>query len=673
MGTAASIDAESPREKNSESKAKEDGVSAPLSREQSEITNFKLKKPNLPSAKKQNSQQKYLELDEVKEAGLNEDSSPSKRSIKHTTSSQSNSSQRQRNFLMPTVASRMRQRFVTKIRKKKKVENQETPNEQENPQKPDAEMQEDQPKLDHNTFSLKRCTVCNMTFSSPARYETHLKYSSLHQKMLDTKVKAEVTHLHTPLKPKPKFDPKQWQILFKGHKFFWRTKTSFDVIIWINKKANIVLVFAYDPGSSKAADKIFLSLDGLKKSSGEDAIRKRVHDETKALPSHIQQNVDEEKRMEEAVWDGLVSYAVNHLKMEGTEDDSTQIVFEKVNGAENLIVDEPADLQIPEINQGRRNSRTDVENNQRLFENDALSVSRHKDFALEQHSNINLALDAAEEDMIIRREKGKHYQEEVNRELLKMKTVHFEAQIQSLQKKLKISKTRLTTALDKNQEELDQAVQDAYKLLDQVSNSDVALCKSINKPKQLLADTFELVLLMMGKTEISWDDAQVLMAGTHQTKFLATLKKMNLNKLPSRKFKAVQDFVGLHPEIFNAEELHKLGKLPGALSHYLKAKYELRLGSRVALEETITKIETDLASLKKEHNAVTDALTKVPSSRRLRRQMSCTGIAHSQKNRHKLHHQNHQLKNAVNGVLFLLKQKKIINTTSTFVRRNSLP
>ena len=93
------------------------------------------------------------------------------------------------------------------------------------------------------------CPVCNITFEKLFLLERHIKYSDVHaknvQKMSDPDLSLSEDIESSPVATEESAGS-DVQLLFTGHKMFWKSKDNIDLHIYLHVATNCVEVIPFD-------------------------------------------------------------------------------------------------------------------------------------------------------------------------------------------------------------------------------------------------------------------------------------------------------------------------------------------------------------------------------------------------------------------------------------------
>mmetsp|Transcript_38091 Transcript_38091/g.49156 ORF Transcript_38091/g.49156 Transcript_38091/m.49156 type:complete len:670 (-) Transcript_38091:272-2281(-) len=499
------------------------------------------------------------------------------------------------------------------------------------------------------------CLICNMTFSNVSRLQNHVNYSSLHEKLAEKVVNVEASRRLTiqPLNE----EANKWHLLFQGHKLFWRTQHNYDIFIWVDKSSNAVMVYAYDPQSEipqseMAGDKIILKLDEIHRVINIDSIRQAVKEYVMTLPSHMRQVLDEEKRTEDKVSSTLVKYVLEHLELAPKSDGHSVVWKAGPTGDEGIWTDAP-NFPMPEIKEKRTNKLGTLTKAIEKFEHSRDAVDEHTQQVAELQKKTNLTLDEITKFQmkLSKTCQSESYKDTVQRRLLSQRIVELEAKIQMLEKQSSRKKSKIDTAVDKTREQLDREMEEALGILDNIKKSDIANAKAFNKPPQLLNDILVLTLLMMGKEDTSWSSARAVMGGSLQSSFLNLVREINLDSLKVKTMRKVKDFVTIHPECFDANQLKKVNKLAEALGAVLSSKFENYLGSKHEVKKIIEDLDIDIQRMRRDLNSALAESEQLKSSTLSARRRSIALLPREENSVLPVK----SLKNVVTGMMFLMR------------------
>eukprot|EP00602_Paraphysomonas_sp_CaronLab_P007717 CAMPEP_0185027064 /NCGR_PEP_ID=MMETSP1103-20130426/11880_1 /TAXON_ID=36769 /ORGANISM="Paraphysomonas bandaiensis, Strain Caron Lab Isolate" /LENGTH=404 /DNA_ID=CAMNT_0027560907 /DNA_START=145 /DNA_END=1359 /DNA_ORIENTATION=- len=124
------------------------------------------------------------------------------------------------------------------------------------------------------------CIICKMVFSTATKLDTHLKYSEVHKKNVMA-IDAEKEAKEKQSEPKPDILPaisnNRCREIYSGSKFFWRTKKTLEINLFVHFEQKCIEVCAYDNSTGEEYPRIYLKEETVYNYIGGDtAIQHRV-------------------------------------------------------------------------------------------------------------------------------------------------------------------------------------------------------------------------------------------------------------------------------------------------------------------------------------------------------------------------------------------------------------
>lgn len=163
-----------------------------------------------------------------------------------------------------------------------------------------------------NVEEQPRCLVCKMTFPSKIKLERHIKYSDQHKREVEKAKNAppeitqeEIHHnlqesVHHPV------EGVHFKLLYSGEKFFWRTRDTLDIHIYLHIIAGVVEVIPFDIDKHIELKRSYLEYYLLNNMVMEEA-KKKVSGQSD------QEGITEEQKLDEACRLLIVSHVMDRL------------------------------------------------------------------------------------------------------------------------------------------------------------------------------------------------------------------------------------------------------------------------------------------------------------------------------------------------------------------------
>ena len=127
-------------------------------------------------------------------------------------------------------------------------------------------------------------------------------------------------------------------IVFKGSKFFWRTRNNIDVTIVRHGDLGTIEVISYEPSIDVEAERIYLSLPILDSKLNQEEIEAK-------FSFAKQNNVAHTEEFEAEVVNRATSdFILKHLSIKEFASDEKKFAVLLFFGEDDLIVDKPAEL-----------------------------------------------------------------------------------------------------------------------------------------------------------------------------------------------------------------------------------------------------------------------------------------------------------------------------------------
>lgn len=163
-----------------------------------------------------------------------------------------------------------------------------------------------------NVQEQPRCLVCKMTFPSQIKLDRHIKYSDGHKKEVEkaknapVEITQEQVHHNLQESVHHPVEGIHFKLLYSGEKFFWRTRDTLDVHIYLHIIAGVVEVIPFDIDKHMELRRSYLEFYLLNNMVVDEA-RKKVSDQPN------QEGVTEEGKLEEASRQLIVSHIMDRL------------------------------------------------------------------------------------------------------------------------------------------------------------------------------------------------------------------------------------------------------------------------------------------------------------------------------------------------------------------------
>ena len=159
-----------------------------------------------------------------------------------------------------------------------------------------------------------RCLVCKMSFPSKIKLERHIKYSDQHKKEVEkaknAPVEATQEEIHIKMQDSVHnpVEGVHFKLLYSGEKFFWRTRDTLDIHIYLHIIAGVVEVIPFDVDKHIELNRSYLEYYLLNNMVVEEA-KKKLSEQPN------QEGVTEEQKLEEATRQLIVSHIMDRLTM----------------------------------------------------------------------------------------------------------------------------------------------------------------------------------------------------------------------------------------------------------------------------------------------------------------------------------------------------------------------
>lgn len=163
-----------------------------------------------------------------------------------------------------------------------------------------------------NVEEQPRCLVCNMTFPSKIKLERHIKYSDQHKREVEKannappEVTQEEIHHNLQESVHHPVEGVHFKLLYSGEKFFWRTRDTLDIHIYLHIIAGVVEVIPFDIDKHVELKRSYLEYYLLNNMVIEEAKKK-------ASEQPDQEGLTKEKKLEEACRVLIVAHIMDRL------------------------------------------------------------------------------------------------------------------------------------------------------------------------------------------------------------------------------------------------------------------------------------------------------------------------------------------------------------------------
>lgn len=219
---------------------------------------------------------------------------------------------------------------------------------------------------------LPYCAVCQMAFKSVSQLTRHEKYSSLHQKNVESAEQKAETDEKLKFLDIRQEEGKDYTMLYFGSKFFWRSQDNIDISFYQHIVLHCIEVVPFDVYKSKPLDRLYFDkfvVESLIESDVKKAVEskknalaeKKKHDKFgDSIPFNETEEYNNAQRME------VTTFILSRLQLQTLEEGQATKVKSKLvytplgneadkSGPSPLLLDKP-DLLVPVQVTHRRNT-----------------------------------------------------------------------------------------------------------------------------------------------------------------------------------------------------------------------------------------------------------------------------------------------------------------------------
>lgn len=224
---------------------------------------------------------------------------------------------------------------------------------------------------------LPYCAVCQMAFKSISQLDRHTKYSSLHQKNIESAEKQAETDQKLKALDIRQEEGKDYALLYFGSKFFWRSQDNVDISFYQHIVLHCVEVVPYDVYKGKPLDRLYF--DKFVVENLIEADVKKVVETKRAALAEKKKNdkfgdvipFDEAEAYNNAQRMELTTFILSRLQLQslaegqGTKMKSKLVYTPLGNGADKagpspLLLDKPELLVPVQVTHRRNTSSAEV-------------------------------------------------------------------------------------------------------------------------------------------------------------------------------------------------------------------------------------------------------------------------------------------------------------------------